>query len=390
MNFNRGMALFCVVSVLGYFLWRNPRKNYKKIVVFFFAFSSLSFFRTVIHMYEDIKPDYWLRQRDDIENVQFKSFPNVYMIQPDGYVAQSTMEKSPYNYQSDLFDWLRNNEFKVYDNFRSNYPASLTSNASLFNMKHHKFADMIFPEIEMANARESITTSNAVANIFKNNGYETYFIAEDEYFQQNKKQEVFDYYNIAIDDFPLNSKGDDTVKDVLSDLKLVMHDSDNPKFFFVEKLMPHHVGFYKTDESVVQERDRYIERIKEVNLWLKTTIKYITEHDENSIIIILADHGGWVGLKSFNHLFSARESELITSTFSNISAIKWNGNLIKNYDTALRTNVNIFRVLFSALSENPTYLESLEDDSSYNLRLNSLGIKRVKKLIDGEGRIFNK
>ncbi|WP_299118700.1 sulfatase-like hydrolase/transferase [uncultured Winogradskyella sp.] len=384
------IVLITGLVVLGLFFWKRPKKNYKKVIIFLFFFSSLSFFRVIVHLYEDVKPEYWTRQDDDIMDVKFKSSPNIYLIQPDGYVSQSTLEKSPYDFKSDLYLWLEQNEFKVYDNFRSNYPASLTSNASLFAMKQHKFANMLFPEIEMANAREVISTSNPVASIFKNNNYTTYFIAQDEYFQQNRKQQAFDYFNIALDDFPFYSKGDEEVRDVFVDLKLAMkHQNENPKFFFIEKLLPHHVGFPKIDDVIIKERNRYNERIEDVNTWLKSTISYITDKDENSIIIILADHGGWVGLKSFNDLYSNTETELINSTFSNIAAIKWNGNLEQDYDKDLKTNVNLFRVLFSALSKDKKYLKHLEDDSSYNLRLNSFGFKSVEKLINDQGDILN-
>ena len=385
----RGFALFIGIIFLGYLLWSDPRRNYKKLIIFLFFFSSISVFRTLVHLYEDIKADYWLIQNDDIENVKFKKFPNIYVIQPDGYVSQNVMEESPYNFKSELYDWLRQNQFKVYDNFRSNYPASLTSNASLFSMKQHKFADMIFPEIEMANAREVITQSNPVASILRKNNYETYFIAEDEYFQQNKKQSAFDQFNIAIDEFPYNSKGDDEVRNVLVDFKKMVNDNINkPKFFFIEKLLPHHVEFWNTDESIVDERDKYVTRINEVNSWLKLLVNDITSMDKDGIIVILADHGGWVGLKSFNHLYSAEEPKLIRSTFGNIAAIKWSNNLVPNYDANLKTNVNLFRVLFASLGENPKYLGHLEDNSSYNIKLNNFGFKSVKKVIDESGNVL--
>ena len=390
-TFKRRLVLL-IALIGGYFLFSfKPREFYKKIIVLLFVFSSISFFKVLIHFYEDVKPDKWLVQNDDIESVKFKSTPNIYLIQPDGYAAKSVMQQSPYNFKSDLYDWLALNDFKVYDNFRSNYPSSLTSNASLLGMKQHKFANMLLPEIEMANAREVITQSNPVTSIFKKNGYQSYFVAQDEYFQQNKKQKAFDSFNIKKEDFPFFTKGDSEIRDVFSDLKDVMDiQNQSPKFFFIEKLLPHHVGFYNSDASIITETEKYRQRVEEVNDWLKTTINYITNRDNNSIIIILADHGGWVGLKSFNDLFSNDSPELITSTFSTLAAIKWNGNLEPNFDNNLKTNVNLFRVLFASLSKESKYLNHLEDNSSYNLRINSFGFKNVKQLIDSDGEVFNK
>lgn len=385
----RTIVLAIGIFILGFLFWKKPKLNYKKLIVFLVFFSSISAFKVLVHIFEDVKPDYWLKQKDDILDVKFKSFPNIYIIQPDGFVAQETLEKAPYSFKSDLYNWLEQDNFTVYNNFRSNYPASLTSNASLFGMKQHKFAGMLFPEIEMANAREAITTSNAAISILKNNGYATHFIAEDEYFQQNRKQKNFDHFNIKKDDFPFLTDGGQTIKDVFVDLKQAMEKNNTkPSFYFVEKLLPHHVGFYQTEESVKDEREKYNKRIIESGQWLKKVIHYITHKDETGIIIILADHGGWVGLKSFNDLHSNDNPVLINSIFSNIAAIKWNGNLEPNFDENLKTNVNLFRVLFSVLSKDPKYLEYLEDDSSYNLRLNSFGFKSVKKQIDSNGNIL--
>ena len=384
------LVLFLGFAVLAFALPFNPRKHYKKMVVVLLLFSCLSLARMLIHVYEDIKPDSWIEQPDDIETVQFKEFPNVYMIQPDGYVSKNIMESSPYNYENELYDWLSNKGFKVYNDFRSNYPASLTSNASLFAMKHHMYADMIFPKIEIANGREVITKHNPVASIFNANGYKTYFIAEDEYFQQNKKQKIFDYYNIGKNEFSHLTKGGSVVRDVYEDFKDVYKPLDSaPKFFFMEKLLPHHVAFFNTDESILDERDRYLSRIEEVNIWLKDIVDFISERDKNGIIIILADHGGWVGLRSFNDLYSNEKPELVNSIFSNIAAIKWSGHLEAGFDKELKTNVNVFRVLFSALSKNENYLKHLEDDASYNLRLNNFGNKNVIKAIDAKGKVTN-
>jgi hypothetical protein len=384
----RRIVLFVLLTGVYFLISFKPREFYKKIIIVLIVFSSLSLFKVLILFYEDVKPEYWLQQPDAIENVKLQSQPNIYLIQPDGYVAKEVLEKAPYNFKSDLYDWLSANDFKVYDGFRSNYPASLTSNASLFGMKQHKFASMLLPEIEMANAREVITTSNPVISIFKSNNYRTYFIAQDEYFQQNRKQKAFDYFNIQKSDFPFFTKGDSDKRIVFSDLKIAMQQHNQlPKFFFIEKLLPHHVGFYNTEASIIIEAERYNERIDEVNVWLKNIINYITAEDKNAIIVILADHGGWVGLKSYNDLFSNTKPALITSTFSNLAAIRWNGHLVDDFDKDLKTNVNLFRVLFASLSKNAKYLEHLEDNSSYNLKLNSVGVKYVKQVIDTNGQI---
>ena len=70
-----------------------------------------------------------------------------------------------------------------------------------------------------------------------------------------------------------------------------------------------------------------------------------------------------------------------------MAAIKWNGFLKKDFDKDLRSNVNIFRVLFSVLSENETHLNALEDNSSYNLLIKNSFYKSVNKVIDDKGKV---
>ena len=77
----------------------------------------------------------------------------------------------------------------------------------------------------------------------------------------------------------------------------------------------------------------------------------------------------------------------INSTFSTLAAIKWNGYLKNDFDEGLKTNVNLFRVLFSVLSENEDYLNHLEDNSSYNLNYENPFYNSVYKVIDNDGNL---
>jgi len=356
--------------------------HYKKIIVIMAIMALLPLFKCIIHISEDIRPSYWTKPTDDIMNVVFRQKPNVYMIQPDGYVSREVLEQLPYNYKTDFYDWLSNNDFKVYKNFRSNYPASLTSNASMFAMKHHYFDDIMFPAIEMPNARETIMNNNVVS-IFKNNGYDTFYIGQDEYFQQNLVKGNYDHYNIDVKDIPLFKVG--FQQDVYKDLEQgILNKGSKPQFFFVERVLPHHIHFYDKDK-----RKEYLSNLEKANIWLKEAIGLINKNDKNALIIILADHGGWVGMESMEEFMSTSDKALIFSTFGDLAAIHWNGINHKGYDDKLHSNVNVFRVLFSCLSENKSYLNHLEEDASYNIRPGNFITQSVHKLIDGNGTIVN-
>ena len=379
------LLVIFLVSILA--AWKF-HSHYKKLLVLVLLMSVIPTVNSIIKMVEYGQQKEWTQLADPILNVKFKETPNIYMIQPDGYTGRDLMEKSPYNFDNPFYDWLKKNEFKVYSNFRSNYPASLASNSSMFAMRQHRFGKALFPSIDMPNARDIIAGNSNAISILRQNGYSNFFIVQDEYFQQNRPEPAYNYYNIATKEIPYFSDDNNVKKVVFDDLKAAMDTVDikGPRFYFVEKLLPHHIHFAASKE---EERDTYIEKIQEVNTWLENTVNYISEKDPNGIIIILADHGGWVGLGSYPEMFSTTDPEQLHSIYSTLAAIKWSGHLKQEMDSELRSNVNVFRVLFSVLSENPEYLKYMENNSSYNLK-NGTFSKSVRAVIDDEGKVISK
>jgi hypothetical protein len=379
------LLVIFLVAVLA--AWKF-HEHYKKLLVIVLLMSVIPTVTVAINMIEQSQQSEWTQLPDSILDAKFKETPNIYMIQPDGYAGWDMMEQSPYNFENPFYNWLEENEFKIYPNFRSNYPASLASNSSMFSMRQHRFGKALFPSIDMPNARDIIAGNNNVIEVFKRNGYSNFFIVQDEYFQQNRPDPKYDYYNIDPHEIPYFSDDNSVKKVVFDDLKAAMDTVQNqgPRFYFVERLLPHHIHFAAPKE---EERDTYIEKIKDINIWLENTVNYISEKDPNAIVIILADHGGWVGLGSYPEMFSTTNPEQLHSIYSTLAAIKWNGHLNEGMDSELRSNVNIFRVLFSVLSGNSEHLKYLEDNSSYNLQ-NGTFSKSVKAVIDNDGKVILK
>ncbi len=385
LDFKKKMLLaLLIVSVL---VALKLHSHYKKLLVLVLIMSVIPTVNCAIKLIEQQQSMDWTLLPDSIVEAKFKKTPNIYLIQPDGYVAPDMMESELYHFNNPMYDWLEGENFKVYNSFRSNYPASLSSNSSMLAMRQHLFGKALFPSIEMPHARDVLAGNNNAIQILKRNGYTNFFIVQDDYFQQNLPEQHYDYYNIDADKIPYFSNGKNLEAVVFDDLKAAMDtvDTDGPRFFFVEKLLPHHVHFSAPKE---EERNSYIEKIKEVNDWLKNTVTYISEKDPEAIIIILADHGGWVGLGSYQEMFSTRDPDQINSVFSSLAAIKWNGYLEEGFDKELRSNVNVFRVLFSVLSENPEYLKYMEDNSSYILQ-NGTFYKSIRAAIDDQGNVLN-
>lgn len=383
LTIKKKLLVLLLVAVI--YLSLNFYNSYKKIVLFVALLVVIPLVKCLnIIIYKQLNDTLsWMKQVDDIENIKFVKTPNVYLLEPDGYTSEEAMQGYPYKYKDTVYDWLEANSFSLYKDTRSNYPASLASNASMFAMKHHYLKNIPASPFEMQDARSIIVGNNPVVAIFKKNNYKTYFIVEDGYFQQSFQKGNYDYFNINNSEIPFFSNDNNAKKDVYKDLARCIQsgkEDSQPKFFFVEKLYPHHIDY--DGSGIENERKIYIERVEIANIWLGKTIDLIVKNDPAGIIIIAADHGGWVGIENVQQMFATNDPKLLRSIFGNLLAIKWNDSTHVDYDTDLKSNVNIFRVLFSYLSGNKSWLEHLEEDSSYNIRKNGLFFVKGAKVIE--------
>lgn len=389
-SFKRTLFFAVITLFFAVVLSVKYKFQYKKVLIIIGVVSLIPLFKNLVYISEYFGSQSWKTLPDDIENTVFKSQPNIYIIQPDGYVPESLMAKPPYNYNSEIYDWLKQNSFKVYDSFRSNYPSSLVSNASMFCMKQHKFNESIIPTRGLIKSREIICGNNPVIDILHKNGYYTNFVVQDEYFQSNGSKVKYNKQNVNANEIPYYSFDNEYKRDVMYDFKNFIIENEKiqqPKFYFVEVLLPHHIYFQK---SLEKDRAHYVSRINEANDWLKEAVEFIETNDENSIIVILADHGGWLGVENNNDMSSTTDKDKINSIYGTLAAIKWNGHLIENFDADLTTNVNLFRVLFANLSKNKNLLNHLEDNSSYNLKGGVFGDKIMQVMDNSGNHVYNK
>lgn len=373
------VILACLVSIKLY-------SYYRHLVILLLLASIVPAGKVILFSFYYAKGTEWATTDSKILSAKFVTTPNIYLIQPDGYVSKPTLNNPPYSSDTKFYEWLEKRGFTVYDKFHSNYPGSLSSNASMFAMKQHYFSDMLFPVPEIPLARETILNNNAL-RVLKNNGYHMSYISQYEYFQQNRSTGLYDYYNISPDKVPYFSDGGAERRDVYEELKKAMaYKTMQPKFYFVEKILPHHI-YFTGPGGKEAGRKKYLRNVGRADTWLEETISMISSQDPEGIIIVLADHGGYVGMETFREFYTTKDNSLIESTFGNLAAIKWNSTKASGYDKGLVSNVNVFRVLFSALAEDSSHLKYMEDNGSYNLREDSYLYKSVFQLIDDYGNV---
>jgi len=380
------LGIIIIAGLFALFLY----KHIKKIVVIQYILVLIGLYTLIPTVIKQLNySEEWLKQPDDIEQVVFKKTPNVYLIQPDGYVNFSELKKNPYNIDYSEFEsYLNENGFKYYLNFRNNYASTLSSNSATFTMKHHHY-NKGTSFSEGVNARNVIVSKNAVLDIFKRNNYKTHLISELPYLLLNRPEMGYDVCNFNYNDIAYVGTGLGERQDILGLLKESIEiEIDRPKFFFIEIFNPGHIHGRKSDsEGIEKERILWGESLDRANDILYKTIDIIKEKDPNALIVLMADHGGFVGMEYTNQIYTkTQDRDIIYSIFSSMLAIHWPDGSAPEFDSSFKTAVNVFRILFAYLGEEERYLSNLQENGSYVV-INKDAPKGIYQYIDEEGNI---
>lgn len=381
------VVALCLAAILAVLMF----KHIKKIVVLQVLMSGIVALMLIPKLLLPFNSSTeWMTSADGIENVKFKNKPNIYIIQPDGYANFSELKKENYNFDNSEFEtFLTNNDFKLYPNFRSNYFSTLSSNASMFAMNHHFYNNVKGQTHEFYNARKIVIGDNPVVTAFKQNDYKTFLLLQKSYLLVNRSKILYDYCNIDYSEVPFMAQGFGVTKTVKDDLEFVIKSNKGTNnFHFIEQISPGHIATFKSkSKGKVTERTDYLENLKEANIWLKDIIQLINANDKDAMIVIVADHGGFVGLDyTLQTTTKLTDNTLVKSAFTSALAIKWPNNKPPNYDEKLKTSVNLFRVLFAYLGENIDYITNLEDDKSYFI-IKEGAPEGVYEVMNNEGHV---
>lgn len=374
------LGIVLLTGVFTVIFWNH----YKKVIVFQLLLAVVGALQLLPDIYRHLTYDSdWAQLAPEEEQLTFIRKPNVYVIQPDGYVSFSELKKGYYNYDNSAFEaWLEGKGFTLYPDFRSNYYSTLSSNSSLFAMKHHYYKNEL-------SGREDITGKNNGLSLFKKNGYTTFLLLEKEYLLAGRPQRYYDFCNISNDEIPFIGTALKLRKDVIKDLKTAMQaPRTTPGFFFIEQLLPGHVSVYeKNSQGVKAERQAYLKHLETANTWLKEIVGEIQSADPNALIVILADHGGFAGMRfTLESAVKTQDRDKIYSIFGGALAVKWPRDYDHSLDEELVSSVNFFRVLFSYLSGTRTLLQHKEPDISY-IPLNKNTPSGVYMYIAADGSI---
>ncbi|MEM7185191.1 MAG: hypothetical protein AAF466_00925 [Bacteroidota bacterium] len=360
-----------------------------KIVLLQFLLAVMSLFTLVPRLaFVLTYDDSWKEIAENLDEVTFKETPNIYVIQPDGYANFSVLRKPPYsNLDTTFEDYLVEKGFTNYRDTRSNYFNTLTSNTSAFAMKHHYYGNVNRKNEKTQDAMEDIVGDNAALRILKNNNYTTHLFTDNSFFLLNRKRKAYDHCNIANSDLPMYRLGGLPGIDIIADLtESHKNEPEGPNFYFIERTVPGHIKTAKMGSAGAEkEREKWLASLERANDWLTQLIDLIDAHDPDALIVIMADHGGSVGLEYSAELKERTlNAEETLSVFSVITSIKWPDNEVPE-GLQIKTNVNLFRNLFYHLSGNSLLMKSYQPDKTFVYNLEE-GPLQVYECIDENGK----
>jgi hypothetical protein len=362
---DKTLIAFLIAAVLALFMYQHLLK----IIALEFILAIVGLFSLVgtATDFMSISED-WRTQPDAIAEVSFNGNPNVYLIQADGYANFSELNRGFYNFDNNEFEqFLQKENFTFYPNYRSNYSTTVESNVALFDMKHHYYNKSIGYN-EIYNGRNMIISDNIVLNAFKNNDYKTYFLTETPYLMANRPKMGYDVTNLPYSDIKYIRNGAKRITEIEKPLQQYSAENiEEPKFFFIQLLNPWHVtSVNNSSKNKETERETYLKKIQETNKILTRSIRQIKATDPQGLIILMSDHGGFVGMA---HTGEKRTKNLNRdfqySIFGANLAIHWPNENPPEFDVQIKSSVNLFRVVFAYLSKNQSYLDHLQENGSY-------------------------
>jgi len=310
--------------------------------------------------------------------------PDVYFLVLDAYSGDITLQQD-YNYDNSKFkNELKDRGFVVQKPSYSNYPNTNLSMPSIMNMVYlDSIAEELGKNSQVVTGMKEIRNENNVMKIFKGNNYHiaSFFaganaVASKELLDERlcgsifnlspELQRAFTYHY-----FPLSytralfydnyqfERLDCTFDTILNYEK----QNDLPLYIHMHILLPHPPFIYNSfgervdhkytedqfDESL---RDAYLEQLIFANKITLEMIDSIQNRDANSVIILMSDHGGRLGVDWNN------PTELdYYRAFNNLSAFYFPGHADELPENIAA--VNTFRVFFNAYFD--TDYELLED-----------------------------
>ncbi len=372
-----------IVIYLLYVL--NRTVTYFFAIIFIFSGAALN-----IYNYKIKNPKITLDQNKITEFLNYKhnkivKKKNIYILVYESYPNEETLNHYGID-NSYQIDFLKQNGFKIYDGIYSVTASSLPSISRILELNG----------ILSNHDRHYVSGNALVPEIFKKNGYKTIGLFPSPYFFGGKSKISWDKYHPKDDISKIGGKT--LVKSIFQgEFKFDIFDNDYEYtnylklknkyltskekniFFFTHNIYPGHST--NIGKCSPNENHRFQKRLKKANLEMKKDILDIKEKDQNSIIVLVGDHGPYLTKNCFNLLhydISEIDKYDVQDRYGAFLSIFWPEDISKN-ENNIQITQDIFPSILSKITNNKKLFDKLKlERKLYDRSNNILGGVSVK------------
>ena len=349
------------------------------VIVFFISF----IYSAINHTYKGI----YSRKKlsPEMISLNFKETPNIYLFVYDGIPNSRVFIEQNLPLQP-LQTTLKKYGFKLYRDTYTLGEGSLYSMAKLLD-----FTD------KMTVGPRDVYSGNSYTNmILMNNGYKTklllknYYVGVEAMYNKDLYEELFPHRELSYiqsdffftlirgifqGDMRFDTEGliktEGITEEDIQNHKLELIKSKLNKTFIINHY-PYPSHSSHTGKRPPDEAEKWTLRLNIALEQMEKDFMTINQYDPQSIVIAIGDHGPYLTEDCYRLNTLKREEiteHLILDMLGTMVAIKWpDTKRASKYDNCLKTNQDIFPVIFAYLMDNPMPLEFCPNDTFWGLK----------------------
>ncbi|MDX8385317.1 MAG: sulfatase-like hydrolase/transferase [Gallionella sp.] len=318
-----GIFIQAILAIVGLFMLFTVKEIADKSKLGLIAILSVISVMLLFNASPMLKETYFTNEPDqkitsNLKFVPFKEKPNVYIVAFDALMPESLI-KSHLDLEQTPYSSLLKKNFRPFKNmFADDEPTRASLSALLgFDKKHYLYKMGL-------NEKAGLFSGNSpspLGELFKRNGYTFNTLFHNNYFGNSKGDYVDNYFSenpFTVCEF-IDSKERNIVffgYCSLQNMKYWKKDNkkkggleflitsfeqqlsnDEPQFFLAYVYSPGHTKRdYRTynQQDLAEFRQQYLERSKSTTNYLKRIIEFIDSSDEQSILVVIGDHGPYL------------------------------------------------------------------------------------------------
>ena len=378
------LIFFSIAFALGFMMSGNVQKATLVVVLLYslplYSLGKAIFFKLIGPKEVITYPI--SNQKEALKEFIFKKKDNVYFIVLDSYTSIEGLGVLGLD-ETPFLNGLSQRDFHLYKSFFTNFQTTRYAMPTYLNMSIKNRNDFYY-QTSSSILSKIVAGEGLVYKIFKRNGYQMSIFHPNRYLLAGLPCGVslcspplgwHRYFDLFMMVVPRQLYLPGVVQpnmpsqeDFAYLLAEIQERRDKNYFTYLHFYLPNHVHqilYGKCDQE--QNTKEYAQRVKKANQLTVEVIDAIVRADPKAMLILASDHGPTLFHKCSMDVPLKTREEIIERQGAFL-AIKWNGDYDGRFDQEVKTSANLFRYIFSHLTESDTILASkVPDDAFYQL-----------------------